>query len=112
MQERTLTDTYVKETLIGIAAACVSVFVVLLLMQEGPGVPIGDAVTLLLLAFAAPFIFLPALPWLAAVYLLAGLAVFFQYRHVPPRFMRYIVGSEIVGWQFLGMHLLTEFIPS
>lgn len=104
--------TQAKETLIGIAAASVSIFVILLLIQDGSGVPIGDAVYLLLLSFAAPFIFLPALPWLAVVYALAGLAVFFQYRHVPPRFMRYVVGGEIVGWQVLGLHLLTEFIPS
>lgn len=112
MEKRALTGTYVKETVTGIAAACVVIVVILLLMHGGPGVPVGDAVYLLLLAFAAPFLFLSTLPWLAAVYVLTGLAVFFQYRHLPPRFMRYVVGGEIVGWQVLGLYLLTEFVPS
>lgn len=111
MDEQTRYE-HVKETLIGIAAGSVSVVVIVLLMEGGPGIPAGDAVLLLLLAFTAPFVFLPSAPWLILLILAAGVAAFFQYRHIPPRFMRYLVGAEIIGWQVLGMRLLSEFIPS
>lgn len=108
MEERTITDTYVKETLIGIAAASFSIVVIVALMEGGGRTAFGDALVLLLFAYAAPVILIPAAPWLVVVIALAGVGLYLQYRRVPPRFMRYIVGSEIIVWQLLGFWLITN----
>ena len=108
MEERSLADTYVKETLIGIAAASFSIVVIVAVMEGGAGTDFSNAFMLLLFGYAAPFIYLPLAPWLVVLYALTGVALYFQYRHVPPRFMRYIVGAEIIVWQMIGFWLITN----
>ena len=110
MEERNLTDTYVKETLIGIAAASFSIVVIVALMEGGAGAAFGDAILLLIFGYIAPIIYLPSAPWLIVLYLLTGAALYFQYRRVPPRFMRYIVGAEVIVWQLIGFWLITNLI--
>jgi hypothetical protein len=110
MEERTITDTYVKETLIGIAAASFSIVVIVALMEGGGRAAFSNSITLLLYGYIAPFIFLLDAPWLIILYLLTGAALYFQYRRVPPRFMRYIVGAEVIVWQLIGIWLITAFI--
>lgn len=109
MEEQSLTDTYVKETLIGIAAASFSIVVIVALMEGGGRTAFGDALTLLLFAYIAPFISLPAAPWLIGVIALAGVALYQQYRRVPPRFMRYLVGAEVIAWQLIGFWCIASF---
>ncbi len=110
MEERSLTDTYVKETLIGIAAASFSIVVIVALMEGGAGADFSNAIWLLLFGYAAPVVFLPEVPWLVGLYVLAGAALYFQYRRVPPRFMRYIVGAEVIVWQVIGIWLITNLL--
>ena len=110
MEERSLTDTYVKETLIGIAAASFSIVVIVALMEGGGRTAFGDAFVLLLFGYVAAFIFLPAAPWLAIVIALAGVGLYQQYKRLPPRFMRYIVGAEIIVWQLIGFWLIADFL--
>ena len=110
MEEQSLKDTYVKETLIGIAAASFSIVVIVALMEGGGGPAFGDALTLLLFGYIALFISLPAAPWLIIVIALAGLALYQQYRRVPPRFMRYLVGTEVIVWQLLGFWCIGNFL--
>lgn len=107
MEEQSLTDSYVKETLIGIAAGSFSVVVIVLMME---GVAFGDALILLLFAYVAPFVYLPAAPWLIVAIALAGLALHQQYRRVPPRFMRYLVGTEVIVWQVIGFWCIGNFL--
>lgn len=102
MEERSPMDTYIKETLIGIAAASFSIVVIVALMEGGGRTAFGDAFVLLLFGYIAPFIFLPAAPWLVIVIALTGVALYQQYRRVPPRFMRYLVGAEVIVWQLVG----------
>lgn len=109
MEERTITDTYVKETLIGIASASFSIVVVVALMNGGSAAAFGAAIQLLLFAWIAPFISLPAAPWLIVAIALFGLVLYQQYRRVPPRFMRYLVGAEAIAWQFLGYWCVANF---
>lgn len=109
MEERSLTDTYVKETLIGIASAAFSVVVIVAMMEGGGQAAFASAFTLLLFAFIAPFVSLPAAPWLIVVIALAGLALYRQYRAVPPRFMRYLVGAEVIVWQLVGFWCVVNF---
>lgn len=108
MEERTLRDKYVKETLIGIAAASISIVVIVAMMEGGGGAAFGNALLLLLLGFIAPVIHLPAAPWLLIVYALAAFGLYQQYRRVPPRFIRYLVGGEVILWQLLGFQLITS----
>ena len=110
MEEQSLMDTYVKETLIGIAAASFSIVVIVALMEGGGRTAFGDAITLLLFAYVAPFIFLLAAPWLIVVIALAGIALYQQYRRVPPRFMRYLVGAEVIVWQLVGFWCIVNFV--
>ena len=109
MEERTVTDTYVKETLIGIASACFSIVVIVALMEGGSGAAFRAAIQLLLFAWIAPFLSLPSAPWLTAVIALFGVALYRQYRLVPPRFMRYLVGAEVIAWQLLGFWCFANF---
>jgi hypothetical protein len=108
MEEQSLKDTYVKETLIGIAAASFSIVVIVALMEGGGRTAFADAFTLLLFGYVAPFIFLPAAPWLVILYAAAGVALYQQYRRVPPRFMRYLVGAEVIVWQLVGFWLIAK----
>lgn len=110
MEEQSLTDTYVKETLIGIASASVSIVVIVALMEGGGRAAFGDALTLLLFGYIALFVSLPVAPWLIVVIALAGLALYQQYRRFPPRFMRYLVGAEIIVWQLLGFWCIANFL--
>ena len=110
MEEESLRDTYVKETLIGIAAASFSIVVIVALMEGGGRTAFSNAFMLLFYGYAAPFIFLLAVPWLAVLYVLTGAALYFQYRRVPPRFMRYIVGAEVIVWQVIGIWLITTLL--
>ncbi len=110
MEERTITDTYVKETLIGIAAASFSIVVILALMEGGGRTAFSNAIWLLLYGYAAPVVFLPEVPWLVVLYVLTGGALYFQYRRVAPRFMRYIVGAEVIVWQVIGIWLITTLL--
>lgn len=108
MEERSITDTYVKESLIGIAAASFSIVVLMTLMEGGGRTAFVDSIMLLLFGYVAPFIFLPAAPWLIAVIALAGVVLYQQYRRVPPRFMRYIVGAEVIVWQVMSFQLIAN----
>ena len=108
MEEQSLKDTYVKETLIGIAAASFSIVVIVALMEGGAGTDFSNAILLLMYGYIAPFFFLPSAPWLIVLYLLTGAALYFQYRRVPPRFMRYLVGAEVIVWQLIGFWLITN----
>lgn len=92
-----------RETFIGLAAASVSIVVVVALMEEGTAADFADAALLTLFAWIAPLIYLSVAPWLVAAYGLAGFLVFQQYRRVPTRFIRYLVGAEVVVWQLFGM---------
>lgn len=110
MEERTITDTNVKESLIGVAAASFSIFVIVAMMGGGGRAAFVESFTWLLYGYIAPIIFLPEAPWLVILYVLTGAALYFQYRHVSPRFMRYIVGAEIIVWQVIGFWLITTFL--
>ena len=77
----------------------------------GGGVAFVDSIKLLLYGYIAPFIFLPAAPWLVVLYALTGAALYYQYRHVPPRFMRYVVGAEVIVWQVIGFQLIAGWMP-
>ena len=103
-------DTYVKETLIGIASASVSIVVIVALMEGGGRTAFGDAIALLLFAYIAPFISLTAAPWLIIFIALAGFGLYQQYRRTPPRFMRYLVGAEVLVWQLLGFWCIVSFV--
>ena len=109
MDEQDPVNPYVKETLIGIAAASFSIVVIVALMEGGGRAAFGDAILLLLFGYVAPVILLPAAPWLIAVIALAGIMLFQQYRRIPPRFMRYLVGGEIIAWQLLGFWCIANF---
>lgn len=111
MEERSITDTYVKESLIGIAAASFSIVVIVALMEGGGRAAFSNSITLLLYGYIAPFIFLPAAPWLIVVIALAGLILYQQYRRVPPRFVRYLVGAEVIIWQLVGFWCIANFVP-
>ena len=110
MEERTVIDTYVKETLIGIAAASFSIFVIVGLMGGGGRTAFVDSFSWLLYSYIAPIVFLTDVPWLVILYVLTGAALYFQYRRVPPRFMRYIVGAEVIVWQVIGFWLITTLL--
>jgi len=109
MNEQDPKEIYVKETLIGVAAACFSIVVIVALMEGGGRTAFMDALTLLVVAFAAPLIYIPSAPWLVIVITLAATGVWYQYRRVPPKYMRYLVGCEIIVWQLLGFQLITAF---
>lgn len=109
MEQQRPMNPYLKETLIGVAAASFSVVVIVALMEGGARAAFGDAVLLLLLGFIAPVVYLPAAPWLILVYVFAGLAIHQQYKRLPPIFIRYLVGAEVICWQLLGFQLLTSF---
>ena len=79
-------------------------------MEGGTSAAFGNAIWLLLYGFAAPVVFLPEVPWLVVLYMLTGAALYFQYRRVPPRFVRYIVGAEIIVWQVIGIWLITTLL--
>jgi hypothetical protein len=108
MEERSIKDTYVKESLIGIAAASFSIVIIVAMMEGGGRAAFVDSLTLLLYGFIAPFFFLPAAPWLIVVIALAGVALYQQYRRVPPRFMRYLVGGEVIVWQVMSFQLIAN----
>ena len=109
MDEQNPMNPYVKETLIGIAAASFSIVVIVALMEGGGRAAFGDAILLLLFGYAAPVVLLPAAPWLVVVIALAGIMLFQQYRRIPPRFMRYLVGGEVITWQLLGFWCIANF---
>ena len=108
MEERNLTDTYVKETLIGIAAGSFSVVVIVAFTIGGGFNAIETSLQFLVFSYIAPIIYLPLAPWLIVLYVLTGAALYFQYRRVPPRFVRYIVGAEVIVWQLIGFWLITN----
>ena len=108
MEERSITDTYVKESLIGIAAASFSIVVILGFMGGGGGVAFVDSIKLLLYGYIAPILLLPSAPWLVILHAVTGVALYQQYRRVPPRFMRYIVGAEVIVWQVIGLRLVAD----
>lgn len=110
MEERSLTDTYVKETLIGIAAASFSIFVILGFMGGGDSVAFSDSITLLLFGYITPIVWLPKAPWLIILYAVTGVALYQQYRRVPPRFIRYLVGAEVIVWQVIGLWLVADSV--
>lgn len=93
----------IRETVIGIASASFSMFILLTLI--GGGIPAGlaDAVLLVFFASVAPVIYLSVTPWLLIVYGLAGYLIFDQYRRIELRFMRYLVGAEALVWQIFGI---------
>jgi hypothetical protein len=109
MEQQSPMSPYLKETLIGVAAACFSIVVIVALMEGGAGTAFGDALLLLLLGFIAPIIHLPSAPWLIVLYAVAGYAIREQYKRLPPVFIRYLVGAEVLGWQLLGFWMLTNF---
>lgn len=110
MEGQSSMNPYLKETLIGIAAASFSIVVIVALMEGGGRAAFGDAILLLLFGYISPFIFLPAAPWLVVVIALAGIAVYQQYRRIPPRFMRYLVGAEVIVWQLIGFWCIANFV--
>jgi hypothetical protein len=110
MEERSITDTYVKESLIGIAAASFSIVVIVAMMEGGGRAAFSSSITLLLYGYIAPFIFLPVAPWLIVVIALAGVALYQQYRLVPPRFMRYLVGGEVIVWQVISFQIIANLL--
>lgn len=93
----------ISETVIGVASASFSMFILLALI--GGGIPAGlaDALFLVLFASIAPVIYLSLAPWLLVIYALAGYLIFDQYRRVELRFMRYLVGAEALVWQIFGI---------
>ena len=108
MENQSRMNEQLRETLIGIAAASFSIVVVVALM-EGGGSAFLDATILLFFAFIAPFLFILGAPWLAIVIALAGFAIYHQYRRIPARFMRYLVGAEVIVWQLLGFWCIANF---
>ena len=109
MDQQNPMNPHVKETLIGITAASFSIVVIVALMEGGGRAAFGDAFLLLLFGYVAPVILLPAAPWLVIVIALAGIMLFQQYRRIPPRFMRYVVGSDVIAWQLLGFWCIANF---
>ena len=96
-------NPHLKESLIGLTAACVSLVVVVALMGGGTAEHFRAAILLLLVSFPAPFLAVPALPWLVVVFALAGGGLYLQYTRLPHRHMRFLVGVEVIVWQLLGM---------
>lgn len=105
-------NPYLKETAIGVAAACVSLIIVVALMEGGRPGDFGSAVLLLLFNFISPILVAPTFPWLLIVYALACGLVFLQFKRMPWFFMRYVVGAEIVMWQFLGMWCTARIVAA
>lgn len=93
----------IRETVIGVASASISMLILLTLMGGGIATGFGDAVLLVLFAWIAPVIYLSVAPWLLVVYALAGYLIFDQYRRVELRFMRYLVGTEALVWLLFGI---------
>ena len=106
MNEQDPKELYAKESLIGLGAACFSIVVMLTVMGGGDRVAFLDAIYLMLFAFMAPFLMIPQAPWLVLVIAIAGFGIYHQYRRVPPKFMRYLVGGEVVAWQFIGLQII------
>lgn len=109
MDEPAPMNPYMKESLIGIAAACFSVVFIVAMMEGGGGTAFGDALLLLLFGFVSPFLFLPALPWLVLVFAAAGFLVYRQFQYVPVVFVRYLIGAEVILWQLLGIWMFANF---
>lgn len=106
MEKENPKDIYAKETLIGAGAACFSVVAMLTVLGGGDRTAFVDAVYLMLFASMAPVLAIPQAPWLLLVFALAGLGIYHQYRRVPPKFMRYLVGGEVILWQFVGLQFI------
>lgn len=100
----------VRETFIGLAAASVSIIVVVALMEEGRAADFADASVLMLFAWFAPIVYLTAAPWMIVVYGVAGFLVYQQYRRVPARFLRYLVGAEAIVWLLFGMWCVANLL--
>ena len=106
MNEQSPKELYAKETLIGAGAACFSIIVMLTVLGGGDRVAFVDAIYLMLFAFMTPFVMIPQAPWMVLVIALAGFGIYHQYRRVQPKFMRYLVGGEVVAWQFVGLQII------
>lgn len=96
-------NPYLRETLIGLAAGSASVVVIVALTEGGLPGHFVKAVLVLLVSFVAPVLAVPSLPWLLVLFVAAGGLVYLQYRRVPVRFIRFLVGGEVILWLYLGM---------
>lgn len=105
-------NPYLRETLIGLAAGSVSIVAVVALMEGGAPGHFVSAAILLLISFVAPVLAVPALPWLLVLFVSAGGLVYLQYQRVPSRFMRYLVGAEVIAWLYLGMWCTANFVAA
>lgn len=96
-------NPHIRETLIGLAAASFSLVVAIALMEGGTSEHFRAAILLLLVSFISPLMAIPVMPWLVILLALAGGGIYLQYTRLGHRFMRYLVGVEVIIWQLFGM---------
>ena len=100
-----------KETLIGVAAACLlTVLVAVVLVTQFTSNDLGSSLLLLAYSFIAPVVAALIQPWLLLVFVLLAGLVFLQFKYVALRFMRYLVGAEVILWQLFGVWCMASFL--